>query len=92
MGLTPLRRLTSWWVSLLGMLPGIAVSVYAGAIVPDLQPLSERGVGGLLSPQRIAAFALLGVFPCLVTLDRERFRPNLDSSVSKVYIRRRRHQ
>lgn len=66
MGLTPLALGTYWWVSQVGMFPGTAVYVYAGATVPDLQTLSEQGVGGILLPQLLVAFVLLGVFPLVV--------------------------
>ncbi len=66
MGLTPVRLRTFWWVSQLGMLPGTAVYVYAGATVPDLQTLSDNGLGGIVSPELLAAFVLLGVFPLAV--------------------------
>ncbi len=75
MGLTPLRLGAFWWVSQVGMLPGTAVYVYAGAAVPDLQVLSERGLGGIVSPQVLAAFVLLGVFPLLVKTVMRRLRP-----------------
>ena len=75
MGLTPLRAATFWWVSQVGMLPGTAVYVYAGSAVPDLQLLAERGLGGIVSPQVLAAFVLLGVFPLLVKTIMRRFRP-----------------
>lgn len=74
MGLTPLALGTFWWVSQVGMLPGTAVYVYAGSTVPDLQTLSATGVGGVLSPQLIAAFVLLGVFPLLAKLVLRRVR------------------
>lgn len=63
MGLTPLPARTFWWVSQLGMLPGTAVYVYAGSNVPDLTTLADKGVGGILSPQLMVAFVLLGVMP-----------------------------
>lgn len=63
MGLTPIRTWTFWWVSQLGMLGGTAVYVYAGASVPTLAELAERGLKGIASPQVIVAFALLGIFP-----------------------------
>ena len=66
MGLTPLRARTFWWVSQSGMLPGTAVYVYAGASVPDFQTLAEQGASGIVTPQLLAAFALLGVFPLAV--------------------------
>lgn len=63
MGLTPIRTRTFWWVSQLGMLPGTAAYVYAGSSVPDFQTLAERGAAGILSPQLIVAFILLGLVP-----------------------------
>ena len=63
MGLTPLRTSTYWWVSQLGMLPGTVVYVYAGSQFPDLQTLAEKGGSGILTPQLILAFVLLGIFP-----------------------------
>lgn len=70
MGLTPIRPWTFWWVSQLGMLPGTAVYVYAGASVPSLGQLSQEGVGAVFSPAQLAqittAFVLLGCFPLLV--------------------------
>jgi len=66
MGLTPVRATTFWWVSQLGMLPGTAVFVYAGAQFPSLQTLAEKGAGGILTPQLIIAFIILGLFPIVV--------------------------
>ncbi|WP_417383638.1 TVP38/TMEM64 family protein [Gimesia sp.] len=66
MGLTTIRVWTFWWVSQLGMLAGTAVYVYAGTSVPSLQELSRQGARGILSPQLIIAFILLGTFPLLV--------------------------
>lgn len=66
MGLTPIRTSTYWWVSQLGMLPGTAVFVYAGSQFPNLKMLAEKGGGGILTPQLIMAFVLLGLFPIIV--------------------------
>jgi len=66
MGLTPIRTWTYWWVSQIGMLAGPIVFVYAGASVPSLAVLAERGMGGILSPQLIIAFIILGIFPITV--------------------------
>lgn len=74
MGLTKLRTPTFWWVSQLGMLPGTAVYVYAGSSVPELKTLAEKGAGGILSPELIAAFVLLGVFPIAIKKLVEKFR------------------
>ncbi|MDQ3234798.1 MAG: VTT domain-containing protein [Pseudobdellovibrionaceae bacterium] len=60
MGLTPIRALTFYWVSQLGMLPGTAVYVLAGTQLSSLQSL-----GDILSFKLILSFALLGVFPLL---------------------------
>lgn len=62
MGLTRLRTATFWWVSQVGMLPGTAAYVYAGASVPDLESLSKDGFSAV-SPQMFIAFALLGILP-----------------------------
>jgi len=66
MGLTPIRTWTFWWVSQIGMLAGTIVYVYAGAAVPSLGELAEHGMGGILSPQVIVAFVILGLFPITV--------------------------
>ncbi len=58
MGLTPMRTLTYYWVSQLGMLPGTVVYVNAGTQLARIDSLS-----GILSPALVASFALLGVFP-----------------------------
>jgi len=75
MGLTTIRVLTYWWVSQVGMLPGTAVYVYAGAAVPDLQTLSEQGYSGILTPEIFAAFVILGLFPFLVKFVMKKIRP-----------------
>ena len=74
MGLTPIRVRTFWWISQLGMLAGTCVYVYAGASVPDLQTLAQRGAGGILTPRLIVAFVLLGLFPLAVKIMMRRVR------------------
>ncbi len=70
MGLTPIRARTFWWVSQIGMLAGTTVYVYAGASVPSLQTLADKGVGAAFTAsqltQIVIAFTLLGVFPLVV--------------------------
>lgn len=66
MGLTPIRTWTYWWVSQIGMLPGTAVYVYAGSSVPDLSRLAEQGTSGILTPNVLVAFAVLGLFPIIL--------------------------
>lgn len=60
MGLTPMRTLTYYGVSQLGMLPGTAVYVNAGTQLGQIESL-----GGILSPGLLLSFALLGIFPLL---------------------------
>lgn len=84
MGLTPIRVRTFWWVSQLGMLPGSAVFVYAGASAPRLQILAEQGLGAIFSPaqvtQILVAFGLLGLFPLLVRLAMKRLARTSDTT------------
>ncbi len=63
MGLTPIRTRTFWWISQVGMLPGTMAFVYAGASVPDLKTLEQKGLSGIISPQLIIAFVILGLLP-----------------------------
>lgn len=86
MGLTPLRTWTYWWVSQIGMLAGTAVYVYAGSSVPDLATLAAQGAGGILSPQLIAAFVLLGVFPIVVRKAMQRIRPAAEDTQPPLRI------
>jgi pyruvate/2-oxoglutarate dehydrogenase complex dihydrolipoamide dehydrogenase (E3) component/uncharacterized membrane protein YdjX (TVP38/TMEM64 family) len=60
MGLTPIRTLSYYWVSQLGMLAGTLVYVNAGTQLAQITSLS-----GILSPGLLFSFALLGVFPML---------------------------
>lgn len=75
MGLTPIRVWTYWWVSQLGMLAGTAVYVYAGAQFPTLSELASQGVRGVVTPQIITAFVILGLFPIVVKKIMARFQP-----------------
>jgi dihydrolipoamide dehydrogenase len=58
MGLTPIKTLTFYWVSQLGMLAGTLVYVTAGTELGKIESMR-----GILSPTLIAAFAALGLFP-----------------------------
>jgi uncharacterized membrane protein YdjX (TVP38/TMEM64 family) len=87
MGVTPLRTSTFWWVSQLGMLPGTAIYVYAGSVVPSLPVLAEQGVQAVFSPRQLTqlliAFVILGCFPLLArriwTWLKHRRRPASES-------------
>jgi pyruvate/2-oxoglutarate dehydrogenase complex dihydrolipoamide dehydrogenase (E3) component/uncharacterized membrane protein YdjX (TVP38/TMEM64 family) len=76
MGLTPLRTVTFYWVSQLGMLAGTIVYVNAGTQLGQLQSVS-----GIVSPALIGSFVLLGVFPLIARkgLDFYRRRQALSS-------------
>jgi dihydrolipoamide dehydrogenase len=58
MALTPIRTGMFYAVSQVGMLPGTIVYVNAGTQLAQIEKLS-----GILSPDLILSFALLGVFP-----------------------------
>ncbi|MCT8331556.1 FAD-dependent oxidoreductase [Albidovulum sediminis] len=63
MGLTPIRVLTYYLVSQVGMLAGTAVYVNAGTQIGQLESVS-----GILSLPMILSFALLGMFPWIAKL------------------------
>jgi uncharacterized membrane protein YdjX (TVP38/TMEM64 family) len=58
MGLTRMRLLTFFWVSQVGMLAGTVVYVNAGKELAKIDSLS-----GILSPELLASFALIGLLP-----------------------------
>jgi dihydrolipoamide dehydrogenase len=60
MGLTRLKAGTFYWVSQLGMFPATVLYVNAGTRLSQVETL-----GGILSPQIVASFVLLGLFPLL---------------------------
>ena len=70
MGLTTIPLRTFWWVSQIGMLPGTAVYIYAGSSVPNIQLLSEQGLGVVFTANQLTRIFLglfaLGLFPLLV--------------------------
>lgn len=60
MGLTPIRPVTYYFVSQLGMFPATLVFINAGTQLAKLE-----SVAGILSPSLIFSFALLGIFPLI---------------------------
>lgn len=58
MALTPMKTVTFFLVSQVGMLAGTMVYVNAGTQIVQIDSLA-----GILSPQLLGAFALLGIFP-----------------------------
>lgn len=63
LALSPIRLRTFWWASQLGMLPGTAVFVAAGASLPSLKTLESQGTAGVLNWQTLTAFLALGCLP-----------------------------
>ncbi|MGD9124962.1 MAG: TVP38/TMEM64 family protein [Desulfarculaceae bacterium] len=63
MGLTPIRLVTFYWVSQIGMLAGTTVYVNAGTQLGKI-----KSPGDILSPELIISFVILGAFPLLVKL------------------------
>lgn len=68
MGLTRMRLRTFWWASQLGMLPGTAVFVAAGAATPTLRQFANEGISGIVEPQAMLTFAVLGCMPLAIRL------------------------
>ena len=60
MGLTPMKTVSFFLVSQVGMLAGTSVFVNAGTQLAQIESLS-----GILSPEIIFSFVLLGIFPLL---------------------------
>jgi uncharacterized membrane protein YdjX (TVP38/TMEM64 family) len=58
MGLTPMRTLTYYWVSQVGMLAGTMIYVNAGTQLAAIDSLK-----GIVSPAIILSLAALGLFP-----------------------------
>lgn len=63
MGLTPVRTLTFYLVSQVGMLAGTAAYVNAGTQLAGLDSLA-----GIVSPKLLLSFALLGLFPWIARM------------------------
>jgi len=60
MGLTPIRTRAFYWVSQAGMLAGTIVYVNAGTQIAKIESLR-----GILSPELVISFTLLGIFPLI---------------------------
>lgn len=60
MGLTPIKTITFYWVSQVGMFAGTIVFVNAGTQLAQIDTLS-----GILSPGLLFSFVLLGIFPII---------------------------
>ena len=69
MGLTAMRTMTFFWVSLVGMLAGTILYANAGTRLSELS-----GASDILSPAIIFSFALLAAFPWLSRWGLAHFR------------------
>jgi len=58
MGVTKMRLVTFYWISQIGMLPATIVYVNAGKELARIDSLK-----GIISPELLGSFALLGIFP-----------------------------
>ena len=76
MGLTPIKTLTFFLVSQLGMLAGTIVYVYAGTQLAQINTLKD-----IFSAELILSFTLLGLFPLLAkkTIDFIQSRRQLEN-------------
>ena len=79
MGLTPNRTLTFALVSQIGMLAATIVFVNAGTQLAKIS-----GLGDILSPQLIASFVLLGLFPLIAKKSVELFRSRRPPTVNDI--------
>jgi dihydrolipoamide dehydrogenase len=61
MGLTPMKTLTYFWVSLIGMIPGTLAYVNAGQELGKITSLK-----GILSPGLLLSFVILGLLPLVL--------------------------
>jgi uncharacterized membrane protein YdjX (TVP38/TMEM64 family) len=62
-GASRVRAWTFCWTTLVGLLPGTLVFVYAGTQLPTLADLSNRGIMSLVEPKLLAALALSAALP-----------------------------
>ena len=79
MGLTPMRVLTFYLVSQVGMLAGTFVYVNAGV---QLGSIEELSLSGILTPGLVIGLVLLGVFPLLASRLMKLIRRHSESGES----------
>ncbi|ACB84514.1 TVP38/TMEM64 family protein [Natranaerobius thermophilus] len=61
--LTPIKASTYYWISLVGLLPGILIYVNAGHQITEIQKLSD-----LISPKITISLAALGFIPLITSV------------------------
>ncbi len=77
MGLTPMSVGRFYLASQVGMLPGTAVYLNAGAQLTAIDNLSD-----IVSPGVLASFALLGLFPIIAKWMINKVRPNQNGNAT----------
>ncbi|MCK5882383.1 MAG: TVP38/TMEM64 family protein [Bacteriovoracaceae bacterium] len=81
MGLTPIKTVTFFWVSQLGMLLGTIVYVNAGAELGNLQSME-----GIFSPSFFLSFSVLGMMPLIAKLLLKLFKSFFYNKVTSKYF------
>ena len=79
MGLTPIKTLTFFFISQIGMLAGTIVFVYAGTQLGKISTLKD-----IFSPELIISFTLLGLFPLIA-------KKTIDFIQSQRQVRKQEH-
>jgi len=79
MGLTPIKTLTFFFISQIGMLAGTIVYVYAGTQLGKISTLKD-----IFSPELIISFTLLGLFPLIA-------KKTIDFIQSQRQVRKQEH-
>jgi uncharacterized membrane protein YdjX (TVP38/TMEM64 family) len=57
---------TFWWTTQLGLIPSTMVFAFAGARIPALSVIAERGVLSLLDQSLIAALVATAILPIII--------------------------
>lgn len=81
LGATSIRTRTFWWSTQLGLLPGNIVFVYAGAKLPSIQEIADKGFASILSLDLGIAFAALTIAPIAVRWCVSKCWPRVESDV-----------
>ena len=77
MGLTPMKTITFFFVSQIGMLAGTIVYVNAGTQLSKLDSLA-----GILSPNLLLSFVILGLFPIIAKKLVEKLKPSQAKTIN----------
>ncbi|WP_442511470.1 TVP38/TMEM64 family protein [Novipirellula sp. SH528] len=72
-GATKIPVTTFAWTTLVGMLPGTAVFVLAGAQLPTLRTMAEEGIWSMINVKLMVLLSLFAVVPIVTRWVRRRF-------------------